>query len=103
MVGTEDNNVDPVRKLNILSGAVRPLSLTVADPDPFPTGVAAPAHSPDHLPHLPEACNPPLSAASVTQLAATHGHCPPGTVVFLQTDQTLVFKVDTGWRYIMVH
>ena len=26
----------------------------------------------------------------------------PGTVVFLQPEQTLVFKVDVGWRYIVV-
>ena len=25
-----------------------------------------------------------------------------GTVVFLQPEQTLVFKVDVGWRYIVV-
>ena len=47
-------------------------------------------------------CSPPLPVSSSTRLGSLYGHCPPGTVVFLQPEQTLVFKVDVGWRYIVV-
>jgi hypothetical protein len=43
------------------------------------------------------------SAATVDQLRQRHAHCPPGTVVFLQSEQTLAFRVDVGWRYLMVN
>ena len=47
-------------------------------------------------------CSPPLTVSSSSRLGSLYGHCPPGTVVFLQPEQTLVFKVDVGWRYIVV-
>ena len=47
-------------------------------------------------------CSPPLTASTSARLQQLHNHCPPGTVVFLQPEQTLVFKVDIGWRYIVV-
>lgn len=49
----------------------------------------------------PHPCAPPLSVATVDQLRTRHAHCPPGTVVFLQSEQTLAFRVDIGWRYLM--
>ena len=47
-------------------------------------------------------CSPPLTVSTSSHLQSLYGHCPPGTVVFLQPEQTLVFKVDIGWRYIVV-
>ena len=47
-------------------------------------------------------CSPPLTVSTSSHLQSLYGHCPPGTVVFLQPEQTLVFKVDVGWRYIVV-
>ena len=47
-------------------------------------------------------CSPPLTVSTTSHLQSLYSHCPPGTVVFLQPEQTLVFKVDVGWRYIVV-
>ena len=47
-------------------------------------------------------CSPPLTVSTSSHLQSLYSHCPPGTVVFLQPEQTLVFKVDVGWRYIVV-
>merc|ERR1719195_268997 len=56
-------------------------------------------------PHLSDQalslCCPPLTVSTSSHLQSLYSHCPPGTVVFLQPEQTLVFKVDVGWRYIV--
>ena len=88
---------DPMRKLNLLNTG-RPVSLTSMPGSP--TGGVSEASGGTHS-DLGQ-CSPPLTASTSAQLQQLHNHCPPGTVVFLQPEQTLVFKVDIGWRYIVV-
>ena len=88
---------DPMRKLNMLNTG-RPVSLTGAPGSPV--GGVSEVSGENHS-EL-SSCSPPLTASTSAQLQQLHSHCPPGTVVFLQPEQTLVFKVDIGWRYIVV-
>jgi len=87
---------DPMRKLNMLNTG-RPVSLTGAPGSPV--GGVSEVSGENHS-EL-SSCSPPLTASTSAQLQQLHSHCPPGTVVFLQPEQTLVFKVDIGWRYIV--
>ena len=88
-----------MRKLNLIN-TVNP-----------PPSVSMGSTSSSSLPSSPEVrlsdqalslCSPPLTVSTSSHLQSLYGHCPPGTVVFLQPEQTLVFKVDVGWRYIVV-
>ena len=88
---------DPMRKLNLLNTG-RPVSLT-SIPGGTIGGVSE--VSGDASIELSK-CSPPLISSTSAQLQQLYSHCPPGTVVFLQPEQTLVFKVDNGWRYIVV-
>jgi len=49
----------------------------------------------------PSSCNPPTTISSRQGLEKDLRHCPPGTIAFLQDEQSIVFKVDSGWRYLM--
>ena len=91
----ETLEADPVRKLNLLNSG-RPVSMTSVAGEPT-SGISGTSQEPK----LGQ-CSPPLTASTTAQLKQLHNHCPPGTVVFLQPEQTLVFKVDVGWRYIVV-
>ena len=85
-----DSQEDNVRKINMINSA----STSEADTDPGPGLLLS-----DQALSL---CSPPLTVSTSSHLQSLYGHCPPGTVVFLQPEQTLVFKVDVGWRYIVV-
>ena len=86
-----------MRKLNLLNTG-RPVSLTSMPGSP--TGGVSEASGETHS-DLGQ-CSPPLTASTSAQLQQLHNHCPPGTVVFLQPEQTLVFKVDIGYHYIVI-
>ena len=86
-----------MRKLNLLNTG-RPVSMTSLPGSPVGGVSEVSGDKPSEL----SQCLPPLTASTSAQLQRLHNHCPPGTVVFLQPEQTLVFKVDIGWRYIVV-
>ena len=83
-----DDVGDSVRKLKVLSS-----SKSLSDSLMMSDSISEP--------HL-GLCSPPLTVSTRSHLQSLYGHCPPGTVVFLQPEQTLVFKVDKGWRHIVV-
>ena len=85
---------DNVRKINLINSASSEETLS-SDPGPASPGLRLS----DQALSL---CSPPLTVSTSSHLQSLYGHCPPGTVVFLQPEQTLVFKVDVGWRYIVV-
>ena len=89
-----------MRKLNIINN-VNTKSDSMMMTSGHPPGSSSPGdlHLSDQALSL---CSPPLTVSTSSHLQSLYGHCPPGTVVFLQPEQTLVFKVDVGWRYIVV-
>ena len=59
----------------------------------------APVEAPLSPPPTP--CSLTITVSTRQGLEQELGHCPPGSLAFLKDEQSMVFKVELGWRYLV--